>query len=106
MPVSLKPSERIARLADRIEAVLDANARASANPEALAQLLGAAAELGGGDAYTSAKLVELMAKAQIFYSARGFFRLPGTAQRMWNDMRHDLLDRIRMRSRVLAAQGD
>jgi len=106
MAAPLKASERIARLADQIEAVLDANTNASANPEALLQLRGAAAELGGGDAYTSAKLVELMGKAQVFYSARGFFRFPGASQRLWDDMRHDLLDRIRMRSRVLASQGD
>jgi len=102
----MKTSERISRLADRIESVLDSHHVASADPEAMNALRAAAAELGANDGYTSGRLVELMGKAQIFYSARGFFRMPGRSQRLYADMRHDLLDRIRMRARVLASQGD
>ena len=47
-----------------------------------------------------------MAKAQVFYGPRSIFRLPGTGRRLWNDMHEDLLDRLRMRARVLASQGD
>ena len=102
----MKTSERITQVADRIEAVLDANRGAHANPAAMAQLRAAAAELGARDSYASGKLVELMGKAQIFYGKRGVFRLPGSGQRLWTDMRDDLLDRLRMRSRVLGSQGD
>ena len=44
--------------------------------------------------------------AQVFYGPRSIFRLPGTGRRLWNDMHEDLLDRLRMRARVLASQGD
>lgn len=104
--LGMKTSERITRAADRIQAVLDANPSAKANPAAMAELRAAAAELGASDAYTSGRVVELMGKAQIFYSARGFFRLPGQSQRLLSVMRDDLLDRIRMRARVLASQDD
>jgi hypothetical protein len=106
MPEAMKTSERISRLADKIESVLDSHRKASDDPVAMEQLRSAAAELGASDAYTSGRLVELMGKAQVFYSARGFFRLPGQSQRLYGDMRHELLDRIRMRARVLASQGD
>ena len=102
----MKTSERISQVADRIESVLDSHSVASANPEAMNALRAAAAELGATDSYTSGRLIELMGKAQVFYSARGFFRMPGQSQRLFGDMRHDLLDRIRMRARVLASQGD
>ncbi|HJW12237.1 MAG TPA: hypothetical protein VJ598_10645 [Albitalea sp.] len=102
----MKTSERITRVADQIEAVLDANPSSRANPEAMAQLLAAAAELSGGDAYASGKLVELVAKAQVFYGPRSRFRLPGRSQGLWSEMREALLDRLRMRARVLASQGD
>ena len=102
----MKTSERISRVADRIESVLDQHHVANANAEAMNALRAAAAELGASDSYASGRLVELMGKAQVFYSARGFFRMPGQSQRLFGDMRHDLLDRIRMRARVLASQGD
>jgi hypothetical protein len=102
----MKTSERIIRAADRIQAVLDANTSAKSNPAAMDELRAAAAELGRSDPYTSGRLIELMGKAQVFYSARGFFRLPGQSQRLFGDMRDDLLDRIRMRARVLASHGD
>jgi|GEM_PF-5240932 len=102
----MKTSERITRAADRIQSVLETNATAKANSAAMDELRAAAAELGASDAYTSGRLIELMGKAQVFYSARGFFRLPGQSQRLYGVMRDDLLDRIRMRARVLASQGD
>ena len=58
------------------------------------------------DRFTSDKLVELLAKAQVFYGRKGLFRLPGSGRRLWTDMREDLLDRLRMRARVLESQGD
>ncbi len=106
MPLPMKSSELISRVADRIEAVLDANPASQANPDAMAQLLAAAAELKGSDPYASGKLVELIGKAQVFYGARTRFRLPGRAQGLWNEMHEGLLDRLRMRARVLASQGD
>jgi hypothetical protein len=102
----MRSSERITHVADRIEAVLDANPNSRANPEAMAELLAAAAELKGSDPYASGKLVELVAKAQVFYGARSRFRLPGRSQGLWSDMHDGLLDRLRMRARVLASQGD
>jgi hypothetical protein len=101
----MKTSERIAHVADRIEAVLDANRSAKANPAAMVALRAAAAELGAQDPYASGKLIELMERAQVFYGTRSFFRLPGTAQHLWSEMRDELLDCLRMRSRVLASQG-
>ena len=103
---AMKSSERITRAADRIQAVLEANRSADVNPAAMNELRAAAAELGAIDAFSSGKLVELMDKAQIFYGHRSLFRLPGSSQRLWGAMREDLLDRLRMRARVLASQGD
>jgi hypothetical protein len=102
----MKTSERITQVADRIQAVLDANAAARANPQAMNELRAAAAALGAADPFSSGKLVELMGKAQIFYGQRSLFRLPGSSARLWSDMHDDLLDRLRMRARVLASQGD
>ncbi|HUG23064.1 hypothetical protein [Piscinibacter sp.] len=102
----MKTSERIAHVADRIEAVLDANPSAHANPGAMLALRTAAAELGAHDPYASEKLIQLMERAQVYYGARSFFRLPGTSRHLWSDMRDDLLDRLRMRARVLASQGE
>ncbi|MFL6661291.1 MAG: hypothetical protein ACJ8G7_03885 [Rhizobacter sp.] len=102
----MKTSERITQVADRIEAVLASNAEPGANTQAMGELRAAALALGAGDPYASGKLVELMAKAQVFYGPRSIFRLPGTGRRLWNDMHEDLLDRLRMRARVLASRGD
>jgi hypothetical protein len=102
----VKTSERITQVVDRIEAVLQANASSGANPQAMTELRAAALALGGGDPFSSGKLVDLMAKAQIFYGRPSLFRLPGSAGRLWRDMHDDLLDRLRMRARVLASQGD
>ena len=60
----MKTSERITRLADEIEAVLDANAVSSANPQAMDRLRSAAGALGPSDPYTSDKVVDLMGKAR------------------------------------------
>jgi hypothetical protein len=103
---AMKTSDRITRAADRIEQVLDANRVSDANPAAMNELRAAAAELGASDGFTSAKLVELMDKAQVFYGRKTLFRLPGSSQRLWGAMREDLLDLLRMRARVLASQGD
>lgn len=102
----MKTSDRIAELADQLGAVFDAHPKAGANPDAMAALRGAVTRLGSTDRYTSGCVVELLGKAQVFYSARGFFRMPGQSQRLLGGMRDDLLDRIRMRGRVLASQGD
>ena len=102
----MKTSERITRAADRIQAVLDAHRSADANPAAMDELRAAAAELGPGDPFSSGKMIELMAKAQVFYGRKSLFRLPGSSQRLWGAMHEDLLDLLRMRARVLASQGD
>ncbi|HJV60228.1 MAG TPA: hypothetical protein VJ743_04735 [Albitalea sp.] len=102
----MKTSQRITRAADRIEAVLDAHRAATANPSAMGELRAAAAELAACDAFASSKLVELMDQAQVFYGRQSLFRLPGRSQRLWRSMREELLDLLRMRARVLEAQGD
>ena len=101
----MKTSERITVVADRIQAVLDANQQSESNPQAMTQLRAAVAQLGAGDAFASGKLVELLERAQAFYGRRTLFRLPGSSQRLWGAM-HDLLDLMRMRARVLGSQGD
>ena len=101
----MKTSERISQAADRIEEVLQGHREARADPEAMAALRSAAAELGARDPFSSGKLVELMDHAQTFYSRRTLFRMPSRSQRLWSEMR-DGLDLLRMRARVLAAQGD
>jgi hypothetical protein len=106
LPKSMKTSERIHRAADRIQAVLDAHPSADANPQAIAELRSAAAELGARDPFASGKMIELMEKAQVFYGRRSLFRLPGSVQRLRFAMNHDLLDMLRMRARVLEQQGD
>ncbi|HEX6707484.1 MAG TPA: hypothetical protein VF169_22185 [Albitalea sp.] len=102
----MKSSERIHRAADRIAAVLDAHTTSSADAPAMDELRAIALELGSLDRFTSDKLVELLAKAQVFYGRKSLFRLPGSGRRLWTDMREDLLDRLRMRARVLESQGD
>ena len=102
----MKSSERITRAADRIAAVLDTHTASTADAQAMDELRAIALELGSLDRFTSDKLVELLAKAQVFYGRKGLFRLPGSGRRLWTDMREDLLDRLRMRARVLESQGD
>jgi hypothetical protein len=102
----MKTSERITLVADRIQAVLDANRTADANVTAMAELRAAATQLGASDPFSSGKLVELMEKAQAFYGRKSLFRLPGSSQRLWHAMHDELLDLLRMRARVLASQGD
>ena len=101
----MKTSERITVVADRIQAVLDANRQSESNPQAMSQLRAAVAQMGASDAFASGKLVELLEKAQAFYGRRSLFRLPGSSQRLWGAM-GDLLDLMRMRARVLGSQGD
>ena len=101
----MKTSERITVVADRIQAVLDANQQSESNAQAMTQLRSAVAQMGTGDAFASGKLVELLEKAQAFYGRRTLFRLPGSSQRLWGAMQ-DLLDLMRMRARVLGSQGD
>ena len=103
--VAMKTSERITQAADRIEAVLDAHRRAEPAPDAMAALRAAVAGLGAHDPFSSGKLVALMERAQVFYGRQSMFRLPGSSQRLWQQMR-DELDLLRMRARVLAGQGD
>lgn len=101
----MKTSERITRAADRIEAVLTAHPAGDARPEAMTALRAAAAELGAHDPFSSGKVVALMEKAQTLYGRRTLFRLPGQSRRLWEEM-HDEIDLLRMRARVLSAQGD
>jgi hypothetical protein len=103
---AMKTSERITRAADRIAAVLDTHTASRADPQAMDELRAVAHELGSPDRFSSDKLVELLAKAQIFYGKPSLFRLPGSSRRLWTDMREDLLDRLRMRARVLESHGD
>ncbi len=103
--MTLKTSERINLVADRIQAVLDANRSSDANPQAMTELRAAVAQMGAKDPFASGKMVELLEKAQAFYGRRSLFRLPGSSQRLLGAM-HDLLDLMRMRARVMASQGD
>ena len=101
----MKTSERITLAADRIETVLDTWRQPGPAPEAMDALRRVALELGARDPFSSGKLVALMKQAQVFYGRRSLFRLPGSSQRLWQQMR-DEIDLLRMRSRVLAGQGD
>ncbi|HNT26572.1 MAG TPA: hypothetical protein PKH10_00200 [bacterium] len=104
--MDMKRSEKIIKVAAKIEAVLNECPTPTPNQSIPRRIHFLAGQLSGCDHYAMEKAYEIAHWASIFYSARKHAKYPGGSSSLWTKMALDLLERIRTQAKSREAAGD